>query len=476
MEPELAQGAGAALVVQGAALVAQGAPTALDLSRGFSEGSLSPVMVLEQSLERLAAVNPVLNAAILIDPGTGRRMAEASARRWREGRPLSPLDGVPVAVKDTNHVAGWPTRYGAATTPDAPAPEDSPGVARLREAGAVFFCKTATPEFGWKGITHGSLTGVTRNPYDPSRTPGGSSGGSAALVAAGVVPLATGGDGGGSIRIPAAFTGVFGLKPTFGLVPYGTTSLGWLPVFGGLSRDVRDGALMLGVLARPDWRDAFAVPQPEVDYLGGVDAGVGGLRIAVSRDLGFPIVEPAVAASVERGVAALARAGAEVREVALDLSPLRDALDVIWRAAFAGSLRHLTGADLQRLEPDLLDLVVSARDLTAAHLQRAQDDARAHCQAMQRFHQDHDLLVTPTLPIPAFAAGLNTPDPARFPRWYDWTPLTWPFNLSRQPASSVPCGLAHGLPVGLQVVGPLFGESLVLRASRVVERAVNERP
>lgn len=163
-----------------------------------------------------------------------------------------------------------------------------------------------------------------------------------------------------------------------------------------------------------------------------------------------------------------------MREVALDFSPLRDALDVIWRAAFAGSLRHLTRADLQRLEPDLLDLVVSARDLTAAHLQGAQDVARAHCQAMQRFHRDHDLLVTPTLPMPAFAAGLNTPDPARFPRWYDWTPLTWPFNLSRQPAASVPCGLAHGLPVGLQVVGPLFGEALVLRASRVVERAMNE--
>lgn len=455
-------------------LIAHGVPTALDLSRGFAEGSLCPVAVLERSLERLAAVNPALNAAILVDSETGRRMAEASARRWREGRPSSPLDGVPVAVKDTNHVAGWPTRYGTSTTPDAPAPEDSPGVARLREAGAVFFCKTATPEYGWKGLTHGPLTGITRNPHDPSRTPGGSSGGSAALVAAGVVPLATGGDGGGSLRIPAAFTGVFGLKPTFGLVPYGPTSLGWLPVFGGLARDVRDGALMLGFLARPDWRDAFAVPQPETDYLGAVDAGVGGVRIAVSRNLGFPVVAPEVAAAFERGVAALARVGARVEEVALDLSPLREAMDVIWRAGFAGLLRHLTGADLQRLEPDLLDLVASARALTAAQLQDAQDAARAHCQAMHRFHQDHDLLVTPTMPMPAFAAGLNTPDPARFPRWYDWTPLTWPFNLSRQPAASVPCGKVGGLPVGLQVVGPLFGEALVLRASRVVERAMGE--
>ncbi|TGE00595.1 amidase [Methylobacterium nonmethylotrophicum] len=456
----------------GADLVARSAPTALDLARGFAEGRLSPVAVLDEALERLAAVNPALNAAILVDAATGRRMAEASARRWREGRPLSPLDGVPVAVKDTNHVAGWPTRYGAVPTPDVPAAEDSPGVARLREAGAVFFCKTATPEYGWKGITHGPLTGITRNPHDPSRTPGGSSGGAAALVAAGVVPLATGGDGGGSIRIPASFTGVFGLKPTFGLVPYAPTSLGWLTVFGGLSRDVRDGALMLRLLAQGDWRDAFAVPHPDTDYLAGIEGGVADLRIAVSRDLGFPIVESAVAAAFARGVAVLAQAGARIEEVALDLSPLREAMDVIWRAGFAGSLRHLSGAELQRLEPDLLDLVVSARDLTAAHLQAAQDAARAHCQAMQRFHQAHDLLVTPTLPMPAFAAGLNTPDPGRFPRWYDWTPLTWPFNLSRQPAASVPCGTAAGLPVGLQIVGPPFGEMTVLRASRIVERGL----
>ncbi|EHM01838.1 Amidase [Acetobacteraceae bacterium AT-5844] len=292
-------------------------------------------------------------------------------------------------------------------------------------------------------------------------------------MAAGVVPLATGGDGGGSIRIPAGFTGTYGLKPTYGLVPNTPHSLGWLGVYGGLSRTVADSAAFLRLSAAPDWRDAFAAPTRDVDYLASLEEGVEGLRIAYSPDLGFPGVHSEVAAAVEQGVEVLGRAGATITKVALDFSPLRGAMDVIWRAGFAGALHHLSGPELQTLEPDLLELLISARDLTASQLQRAQDAARAHCQAMQRFHQEFDLLVTPTLPIPAFKAGLNTPDKTRFPRWYDWTPFTWPFNLSRQPGASVPCGLAEDLPVGLQIVGPLYREDLVLRASRCVEKAID---
>ena len=447
--------------------------SALGMAERFAAGTLSPVTMLEAALERLADVQPKLNATVLLDGDTGRRMAEDSARRWRDGRPLGPLDGVPVAVKDTHSVAGWPTRSGAKPTSAAPALEDTPGIARLREGGAVFFCKTATPEYGWKGITHGPLTGITRNPWNPERTTGGSSGGSAALVAAGVVALATGGDGGGSIRIPAGFCGVYGLKPTYGLVPSVPHSLGWLGVYGGLSRSVADSAAFLRLSAAADWRDAFAVPVRDTDYLAVLNEGVAGLRIAYSPDLGWPVVHPEVAAAVEHGVDVLGRAGAVVTRVAMDATPLRDAMDVIWRAGFAGALSHLTGPELRSLEPDLQDLLSSAQDLTATRLQAAQDAARTHCQAMQRFHQDYDLLVTPTLPIPAFQAGLNTPDPQRFPRWYDWTPFSWPFNLSRQPAASIPCGLAEGLPVGLQIVGPPFREDLVLRASRSVEKSID---
>ena len=324
--------------------------------------------------------------------------------------PLGPLDGVPVAIKDTAHVAGWPMRIGSHSTATAPSAEDTPGVARLREAGAVFFCKTTTPEFGWKGITHGPLTGITRNPWDISRTPGGSSGGSAALVAAGVVPLATGGDGGGSIRIPAAFSGVFGLKPSYGVVPNFLGPMGTLAVYGGLSRDVADSALMLNVLTRPDARDSFAIPYRGIDYLDGLDDGVAGMRIAWSPDLGFPVTDPAVVAGMQPAIDALVKAGADVQHVELDLSGAQPALEVIWGASHAAVVRDFDGAQLAALDPGLLRLVISAQNISASELQAAYADMRALSQQMHAFHQDYDLLLTPTIPITAFAAGVDTPD------------------------------------------------------------------
>ena len=445
--------------------------SARGMVRRFADGSLSPVDVLEATLARLHAVNPVLNAVCLLDEAQGRRMAAESAERWRSGTPLGPLDGVPIAIKDTAHVAGWPTRIGSHATPITPSAEDTPGVARLREAGAVFFCKTTTPEFGWKGITHGPLTGITRNPWDTSRTPGGSSGGSAALVAAGVVPLATGGDGGGSIRIPAAFSGVFGLKPSYGVVPNFPGPMGTLAVYGGLSRDVADSALLLNVLTRPDARDSFAIPYRGLDYLDGLDGGVAGLRIAWSPDLGFPKADPAVVAAMQPALDALAKAGADVQHVALDLSGAQPALEVIWGASHAALVRDFDGAQLAALDPGLLRLVISAQNISAIELQAAYAGMRALSQTMHAFHRDYDLLLTPTVPITAFAAGVDTPDSTRFPQWYDWTPLTWPFNLTRQPAASVPCGFVEGLPIGLQIVGPMFAEQNIFRASRCVERA-----
>jgi aspartyl-tRNA(Asn)/glutamyl-tRNA(Gln) amidotransferase subunit A len=445
--------------------------SAREMVRRFATGDLSPVDVLEATLARLHAVNPALNAICLLDESQGRHLAAKSAERWRGGAPIGPLDGVPVAIKDTGHVAGWPTRIGSHATATSPSAQDTPGVARLREAGAVFFCKTTTPEFGWKGITHGPLTGITRNPWDVSRTPGGSSGGSAALVAAGVVPLATGGDGGGSIRIPAAFSGVFGLKPSYGVVPNLLGPMGTLAVYGGLTRDVADSALMLNVLTRPDPRDSFAIPYRGIDYLDGLDDGVAGMKIAWSPDLGFPNADPAVVAGMQPAIDALAKAGATVESVDLDLTAVQPALEVIWGVSHAAVVRDFDGAQLVALDPGLLRLAMSAQDVSASELQAAYADMRTLSQQMHHFHQDYDLLLTPTIPITAFAAGVDTPDAARFPQWFDWTPLTWPFNLTRQPAASVPCGFVEGLPIGLQIVGPMFGEENILRASRCVERA-----
>ncbi len=447
--------------------------SALELVDAYRARRLSPVEVLEASLARLAAVQPALNAFCLVDEATGRAMACESEARWMRGEPLGPVDGVPVAVKDANNVAGWPTRFGSLTTSAEQLTWDTFGVARLREAGAVFFGKTTTPEFGWKGLTDSGIAGITRNPHDASRTPGGSSGGAAVAVATGIAPLATGGDGGGSIRIPAAFTGVYGLKPTYGLVPNITRALGGMAVFGGLTRTVAETALMLRIVARPDQSDPFAAPHRDIDYLALLDGGVKGLRIGFSRDLGFPVVEPAIARLVEDAVTVLKQAGAEIVEVDLDLTDVRAPMGVIWRTAHQAWLKDLTAVQLQMIEPDLLDIVVSARDISAPRLQWALDEQRRLSVRMQEFHARFDLLLTPTMPTAPFAAGVNTPDRQRFPEWFDWSPFTWPFNMSRQPAASVPCGLtAEGLPAGLQIIAAPFREDLILRASRVVERAL----
>jgi aspartyl-tRNA(Asn)/glutamyl-tRNA(Gln) amidotransferase subunit A len=449
------------------------AQSAMELVDGYARGAFSPVEVLQAVLKRLDEVQPTLNAFRLVDPEAGFAMARASEARWHAGAPMGRLDGVPISIKDTNRTKGWPTLMGSRTvSSDQPWDEDQPVVARLREHGAVFFGKTTTPEFGWKGLTDSPLTGITRNPWNPSRTPGGSTGGGAVAVATGIGPLATGGDGGGSIRIPCGFTGVFGHKPTYGLVPNFPSSLGTLAVAGPLGRSVRDCAVMLRVTCEPDPRDPFAPPHADVDYLAGIEDGVRGLRIAVSSTLGFPACDPAIAAAFASACKVFADLGAIVEEVDLDLSWSRDAMDVIWRAGFAETILAMPSEKLALVEPALLETAISVSALSAHTLQLAFRDRTRLIGLMHSFHRTYDLLLTPTLPIAAFEAGLLTPDPGRFPKWYDWTPFTWPFNLTRQPASSCPCGLTpEGLPAGLQIVGPVHADALVLRASRAFEAA-----
>jgi aspartyl-tRNA(Asn)/glutamyl-tRNA(Gln) amidotransferase subunit A len=439
----------------------------------YRKRELSPAEATAAVLRGIEAGNPRVNAFCLVDAEAAMASARAAEARWRKGTPCGPLDGVPVSIKDLQLTKGWPTLKGSRTVdPNQPWTEDAPSVARLREAGAVLVGKTTTPEFGWKGVTDGPLTGITRNPWDPRMTPGGSSGGATAALAAGMGPLATGTDGAGSIRIPASFTGVFGLKPTNGRVPHAPASaISTMAHAGPLARTVRDAALMMNVIAQFDPRDPYGQPIPVPDYLDGIEAGAAGLRVAYVRDFGFGRIDPEVAAAVDNAARALAGLGARVEPRELDTREIVAPFVALYVTGSAHGISTLAPAQRALLEPRLerLERELATRD-SFAYLKAVA--ARERFQArMNEFFRTCDLLITPTMPIPAFAAGLEFPDDS-YREWWEWSPFTYPFDLTMQPAASAPCGFTTaGLPIGLHIVGQRFADALVLRAARAYERA-----
>ena len=454
--------------------------SATELIAGYRARDLSPVEAVQACLETIARRDPELHAFCLVDGEGALAAARASEARWRQGAPAGALDGVPVAVKDAILCAGWPTGRGfspAAAAP--PAAADGPPVAALRRHGAVPIGKTALPQIGWKGVTDAPGRPATRNPWAAGRTAGGSSGGSAAALAAGMVPLALGTDGGGSVRIPAGFCGVVGLKATFARVAQWPPSpFGLISHTGPMARTVADVALMLDVLSEPDGRDWTSLPAPAGAFAAGLEDGVAGLRIAFSPALGGEVaVDPEVAAAVARAAGTLAGLGAAVGPADPPLAGARAVFDVLWECGAAAGVASLSDAQRAELEPGLAEL--AARGARRSALEwLAADKARGELGvAMAAFHRDWDLLATPTLPLPAFAAGQVVPDGSEDPDWQGWTPFTYPFNLTQQPAITVPCGrTADGLPIGLQLVGARHAEALVLRAARAYERAASVSP
>ena len=287
--------------------------SARELAKAYGKRQFSPVEVAKACLAQMEAHESAINAMALIDEKITLTMAKASERRWLKGAQLGALDGVPLLIKDLLLVKGWPTLRGSRIVDrTGPWDHDAPAVARLREAGCVFTGLTTTPEFGWKGVTDSPLTGITRNPWNLALTPGGSSGGSAAALAAGYGPLAIGTDGGGSIRIPAGFTGTFGLKPSFGRVPaWPLSPFGTVAHVGPMSRKVGDAALMLNEMAKPDSRDWFSLPYTATDY-SKCNKSLKGLRVAYSPDLGYVDVSPEIAKLVKSAVAGLRSLGAKI--------------------------------------------------------------------------------------------------------------------------------------------------------------------
>jgi aspartyl-tRNA(Asn)/glutamyl-tRNA(Gln) amidotransferase subunit A len=444
--------------------------TATELVDAFRKKTLSPVEVTQAVLKRIEALNPVLNAFNLVAAEEAIQQAKASEARWLAGQPRGLLDGVPVSIKDLILTKGWPTLRGSKTVdPKGPWNDDAPATARLREHGAVLLGKTTTPEFGWKGVCDSPLTGITRNPWNTAKTPGGSSGGAAAAVASGMGPLAVGTDGGGSIRIPCGFTGLFGLKASFGRVPaWPLSPFGTVAHVGPMTRSVADAALMLNVLALPDARDWHALPYEPRDWRTGLEQGVADLRIAYSPDLGYAKVDAEVASIVRKAVSVFEDLGAKLEEKNPGFESPEQLFVTHWFSGAAFLLKGIPKDKHKLIDPGLVEVALQGEKITAHELLDAQLKRGALGTHMNLFHRDYDLLVTPTLAVAAFDAGKEFPENSK--RWTDWTPFSFPFNLTQQPAASIPCGLTKaGLPVGLHLVGPRYADALVLRAARAFE-------
>jgi aspartyl-tRNA(Asn)/glutamyl-tRNA(Gln) amidotransferase subunit A len=450
--------------------------SATQLLQLYRHGKASPVDATEAVLARIRRWNPVLNAFRLIDENGALEAARASEDRWQQGAPKGLLDGVPVSIKDLILTRGWSTLRGSRTIDPAQAWDvDAPATARLREHGAVLLGKTTTPEFGCKGVTDSYLTGVTRNPWNPAHSPGGSSGGSAAAVAAGMGPLALGTDGAGSIRIPSAFSGIVGLKASFGRVPaWPSSPFGSVAHVGPHARTVEDTALLLNVIAGPDARDWTALPYQACDYRLGLTAGVQGLRIAYSPALGYARVDPEIARAVHNCAQLLEAQGAIVEAVDPGFA---DPLDLICGLWFLGAATLVAGIrpELQSvMDPFLLWQAEGGRRFSGVEVNRLQMRRAELGSQMRVFHQRFDVLLTPAVAVAALKAEDTGVVPTDGPEEFlGWTPFSYPFNLTQQPAIALPCGLTQaGLPISAQLVGPMHADALVLRAARALEAAL----
>ncbi len=448
--------------------------SALDLLAGYATGDLSPVATVQAALAAIEVDNPRTNAWVHVAAEASLEAAQASAARWAAGAPLGPLDGVPVGVKDLLGVLGQPMRRGSpAYAADFMPAEDSPIVARLREAGAILLGKTATPDAGCKLDTTSLVHGITRNPHDPALTAGGSSGASAAALALGHVPVAIGTDGGGSIRVPAAYCGVFGLKPSTGRIPAPVGPFWPHAVTGPMTRTVLDTALVWNTVTRPDARDPYALPWQAMDWLAAARGGVTGLRVAMAPRFNGIGSTPELAAALRRAATLLQAAGAVVTEAepAWPCDPLAPFM-VFWRCMYAQSVAMLPPAQAAAIDPVIRDITAAAAPISRADLQAAMAQRDALATALALFHTRYDLLLCPVMPCQPWAAGRATPPPLAEDDWA-WCPFAYPFNLTRQPAASLPMGMdAAGLPLAVQLVAAAGRDDLVLRAAYALEQAL----
>ncbi|MEU4292494.1 amidase family protein [Kribbella sp. NPDC026596] len=457
---------------------------ATELAARIGAKEISPVEVTDAVLDRMDRLNPVLHAFCEPTQEAARAKAAEVAGRIARDEPVGPLAGVPIAIKDLISVKGVRTAMGSPIYRDFVPDEDDVVVERVEAADAVVLGKTTVPEFGYSGAGHNPVSPAARNPWNIAMTPGGSSSGSGAAVAAGIGPLALGTDGGGSVRIPAAHCGIYGFKPSMGRVPMypgarderypGASSWETLAHIGPLTRSVADAALVMSVVAGPDPRDRLSLPAGDVDWLSAPEGGIRGLRVAFSPDWGYLDVDPAVREITARAAEVFERdLGCTLEEAH---PGWEDPFHAFWAVVVADTdlagLRALLDKHGAQMSPHLVDIL--SRHWTAEELTSARMTRKAVNNKMWRLMADYDLLITPTLAVPPFPLYMQGPeivDEHMVPSTA-WLGFSFPINLTGQPAASVPAGFTtDGLPVGLQIVGRHLADADVLRASAAFEAA-----
>ena len=443
-----------------------------ELGKALAERQVSPTELLDDTLARIERLEPTLNTFAFLDVDGARRAADTAEARQMRGERISALDGIPTSVKDLIAMAGLPQRFGSRATPESPALEDAPSVERLRAAGAVILGKSTTSEFGCKAVGDSPLTGITRNPWNTDLTPGGSSCGAAAMVASGIVPYALGTDGGGSVRIPAALSGLYGIKAQFGRVPvYPVSATPTLAHVGPLARSVEDAGIVLSTIAGHDRRDPFSIAGPVPDFAQAARADRR-MRVAFSPTLGYAEPDQEVLSTARAAADRIAALGHEVKEVA---HVMDDPID-LWVAEFyAGvgtKLRQVISQTPDIIDPSVLSVLRQAIGQEMEAYYASVFDRYAFREQIRRFFERYDLLVSPTVPVAAFEAGLDMPAALAHRSIVSWVFYTYPFNLTGQPAASLPIGFTKDdRPIGLQIAGGINDEVSVLALSGALERS-----
>lgn len=436
---------------------------------------LSPTELMTAVVSRAEALNPKLNAICTPTYEAARDAARQAEDRLAKGASLRALEGLPVTIKDLVMTKGIRSMAGSHIFANRVPDVDAPIIERLRDAGAISIGKTTTPELGWKGCGDSPLTGISHNPWKHGYNAGGSSTGAGICAAAGIGPLHQGSDGAGSIRMPASFCGVYGIKPTFGRIPYAPApNNDNVSHIGPMTRTVGDAALMLDVLAGPDDRDMASLTDQPSSYLKNLEADISGLRVAYSPDLGYLKVDAEVAEPVRKAVDAFAELGCHVEEVGKLWDDPSEMHRCFWVSNFAGNIGLLLDEWQDRMDPGLVACARDGLAVTAGEYVRAKQHRLDFYAKVQDVFTRYDILLTPTMSVAAFPAGLLMPDhwPQHPWDWIQWAGFSYPFNLTWVPAATCPCGFTpDGRPVGLQIVAGRRQDLRVLQASRAFERA-----